>query len=124
MKRRNDAEHQHQVALFDWARLEAATTPDLDLLYAIPNGGARSAAVGARLKAEGVKAGMPDVHLPVPRGQWASLYIELKAPGGKVAPHQRDMLAALERAGNRAVVCLGWLEARAAITDYLALEAA
>ena len=118
-KHRRDEEHQHQVALFDWARMAAQTIPVLDLLYAIPNGGARSAVVGARLKAEGVKAGMQDVCLPVPRSHWASLYVELKTKDGKVSKEQLDKMAALERAGNLVAVCRGWLEARKTILEYL-----
>ncbi len=120
--RRRDAEHLHQVALFDWARIAAWTTPELWLLHANTNGGRRSPATGARLKAEGALAGIPDIHLPIPRGHWASLWIELKTSSGRVAPHQRDMLERLERAGNRAVVCRGWLEARKTILEYLELE--
>jgi len=63
-----DEEHKEQKALFRWAGFRAQQKPELELLYAILNGGHRHKAVGRRLKAEGVKRGVPDICLPVPRG--------------------------------------------------------
>ena len=74
------SEHSEQAALFRWAAMQSKSIPALALLLAIPNGGARSLTTGGRLKAEGVKAGVPDIVLPVPRGSYASLWIELKRP--------------------------------------------
>ena len=62
------SEHQEQAALFRWAWFAQVKHPALALLYAIPNGGHRHKAVAARMKAEGVKAGVPDLCLPVARG--------------------------------------------------------
>ena len=56
-------EHDQQVLLFRWA----SHYRELDCMYAIPNGGHRDVRVAARLKAEGVKAGVPDICLPIPR---------------------------------------------------------
>ncbi len=81
------------------------------MLYHIPNGGKRSKAEAGRFKAMGVKPGVPDIHLPVPRGPYHSLYIELKAPKGRVSENQADWLADLNRYGNKAVVCYGWEQA-------------
>jgi hypothetical protein len=122
-------EHQHQVALFRWASLMAREYPELRLMYAIPNGGGRSKAEAGRLKAEGVKPGMPDVCLPAPRGAFGACYIELKrpaAPGqakGRVSPEQRAVLAELEAAGNRVGVAVGWEEAKAILMEYLQCDA-
>ena len=114
------SEAQEQEALFRWAAYERMTHPELSLLYHIPNGGARDARTGARLKAQGVRPGVPDICLPVPRGNYAALYIELKRrDGGRVSEDQRAWIDALNRAGNRAVICRGWDEARKAVEDYL-----
>lgn len=102
-----------------WAELNAARWPALRLLYAIPNGGRRDAVTGARLKAEGVRAGVPDLCLPYPAGGWHGLYIELKAPGGAATPEQREWLARLRAAGYRAEVCVGWQAAAFVLTEYL-----
>ena len=75
-------EGAEQRALFAWAKLNERSHPELALLHAIPNGGKRNPREAANLKAQGVKAGVPDICLPVPRGGCASLYIELKRRQG------------------------------------------
>lgn len=74
--------------------------PWIDLLYAIPNGGHRDIRVAAALKAEGVKAGVPDLHWPISRCGYNSLYLEVKTPHGRLSPNQKAMIARLEEAGN------------------------
>ena len=59
------SEHLHQKALFEWADRMEGAWPELRLMYAIPNGGLRTKAQAGKLKAEGVKPGVPDIHLPV-----------------------------------------------------------
>ena len=117
-------EHDHQVALLRWANLQAGAMPVLRLLFAIPNGGARNIVVAGKLKAEGVKAGVPDLFLPAPRGVYHGLFIELKAPKGKVQANQKEWLAALGLQGYRSVVCYGWEEAKDTIMQYLAPKGA
>ena len=53
------SEHLTQKAFFEWAALQRI--PGIELLHATPNGGGRSKAEAGRLKAEGVRAGQPDV---------------------------------------------------------------
>ena len=116
---RSNAEHEHQAALFEWAAMAAQKHPELRLMYAIPNGGARTARTGAMLKREGVKAGVPDICLPVAKRGFSALYIELKAPGGRLSDVQRQWQAMLTAHGNAAHVCVGWHEARECILFYL-----
>lgn len=113
------SEHDEQVALFRWAQWHAGQWPELRWMYAIPNGGARHIAVAAKLKAEGVKAGIPDICLPVPRGGFGALYIELKAKGGRVSQAQRAALDALVGLGNSGAVAFGWEQATKCIQAYL-----
>ena len=75
---RTPTEHDEQVALFQWAELNEGAMPELALLFAVPNGGYRPMTTAAQLKAEGVKAGVPDVCLPVARGRFHGLWLELK----------------------------------------------
>lgn len=70
-------EAQEQMTLFSWAAMQSGKYPELNLLYHVPNGGSRHKAEAGRLRAEGVKAGVPDLCLPVARGQYHGLYIEL-----------------------------------------------
>lgn len=94
--------------------------PELYLLHASANGGWRYKATAVALKRQGVKAGIPDVCLPVARGGYGALYIELKRrERGVVSEVQSDMIAALRETGNRVEVCYGWDDARSVIEDYL-----
>ena len=113
-------EAQEQKALFQWTRLQQGRSPALALLSHTPNGGSRNLIEAHNLKEQGVKSGVPDICLPVPNLVNTALYIELKRrKGGKVSDQQRGWIAALNRVGNRAVVCKGWEEARDVILDYL-----
>lgn len=115
-------EHNEQVRLFAWARREVERRPELELLFAIPNGGARSAVTGARLKEEGVRRGVPDMMLPVARGGFHGMFIELKADAkARPTKEQTLWLAQLSERGYRAVVCHGAGEAQAALLEYLSL---
>lgn len=114
-------EHDEQVALCRWWSLYARTHrfPE-SLLFAIPNGGRRDAVTGARLKAEGVRAGVPDMFLAVPRKNAPGLFLELKKQqGGRVSENQKIMHAALTEAGYPVCVCRGWREASVEIEKYL-----
>ncbi len=115
----HESEHAEQAALFRWAEFARARLPELALLYAVPNGGHRHKATAARLKAEGVKRGVPDLCLPVARGGAHGLYIELKTERGKTTPEQLGWIRALRRQGYAAEVCHGWESARSMIEHYL-----
>ena len=119
------SEHSEQVALFKWAGFNRRNLPEVALMFAVPNGGARHPATAARLKAEGVRAGVPDIFLPASRGCWNGLFIELKRPRtvterkGRVSAAQQEWAARLLTAGYRVAVCYGWGEAVSVIAEYL-----
>ena len=113
-------EAQEQTTLFQWATLMIHRWPELRLLHHIPNGGSRNAIEAARLKAQGVKAGIPDIFLPCARGEWHGLYIELKRrKGGRVSDEQKEMIRLLIEQKYKAVVCYGWEEAKNVIVEYM-----
>ena len=117
-------EGAEQATLFNWAGMQSIWYPELELLFHIPNGGKRSKSEAARFKAEGVKPGVPDICLPVARGGYHGLYIELKRRSGSHATdYQRDWLERLSNQGYKAAVCHGWEEAASMITKYLRGEA-
>ncbi len=120
--KRNQPEHDDQVALFQWAAYDKR--PEIQMLFAVPNGGHRHKAVAGKLKAEGVKAGVEDVFLDVARGGYHGLRIEMKAGKNKATPEQRDWMARHNAEGYLAIVCYGWAEARDAIERYLGLSKA
>ncbi len=117
-KPRQDREHAEAVALMKAVKLHEARWPALRWLFAVPNGGARNKIVAAKLKAEGVKPGVPDYIWPQRSAPYIGLALELKAKVGRVDPAQREWLAGLEAQGWRCVVAYGWEEALAAIREY------
>jgi TPR repeat protein len=112
-------EADEQAALFTWAKLQESTYPELSLMYAIPNGGSRHVIEAANLKRQGVKAGVPDICLPVLKGHYAGLYIELKVGKNKVSEKQSAWIEKLRNYGHKAEVCYGWEEAKDVIINYL-----
>lgn len=120
MRNEVPAEEVEQTCLFRWAALQSGAMPELQMLHAIPNGGKRSKAEAARMKAAGVKAGVPDMCLPVPRGEYHGLYIELKRQkGGRLSDEQRIWLGKLREQGYAAYMCCGWNEAAETIMRYM-----
>lgn len=112
-------EHVEGVNLMRWVRLSTARYPDLARMYHIPNGGDRHRAVAAKMKAEGVRKGVLDYCLPVARGGWHGLYIELKAGKGRPTPEQKDEIEHLRRDGYRAELCTGWQACVDVLVSYL-----
>lgn len=113
-------EAQEQMTLFSWAAMQSGKYPELKLLYHVPNGGSRHKAEAGRLRAEGVKAGVPDLCLPVARGKYHGLYIELKRQrGGRASEFQSAWLTALSAQGYKAALCCGWESAAETIIEYL-----
>ncbi len=115
-------EHTEQVALFDWARANEPRHLQLGLLFAIPNGGKRHVGTGRKLKAEGVKSGVPDIFLGVPRNGKHGLFIELKVGKNKPSKNQLWWIHSLRAEGYAVEVCYGFLETQTAIIDYLGIE--
>jgi len=115
------SEHAEQAALFAWADAYRGQRPELALLFAIPNGGARHPAVGAQLRAAGVRAGVPDMMLAAPRLGRHGLFIEMKRSdrSNHATPEQTHWLTLLRQHGYMAVVCYGAQEAIGAIEAYL-----
>ena len=112
-------EGNEQEALFAWALYAAGTMPELGLMFHVPNGGSRNRIEAAKLKRQGVRAGVPDICLPVARGGFHGLFVELKYGRNKATDRQTAWLDALRSQGYLAVECVGWDTAREVITKYL-----
>lgn len=116
--RRHHADHEHhlQVACVKWFRMQYPQ----QLIYAIPNGGQRNAIVAAKLKAEGVTAGIPDLHIPTARNGYHSLYIEMKnGKKGRLSEHQKQTIQRLQYAGHKVAVCRNIQEFINEVNNYL-----
>jgi hypothetical protein len=116
----NQQESAEQKALFQWAAYNIRKHPELSLLYHVPNGGKRDIITAKMLKDEGVKPGVPDLFLPVPRRGYHGLYIEMKIKGGKLSDDQKKWIFELKQQGYMVLVCYGWEEASKNIINYLA----
>jgi hypothetical protein len=118
-------EHDIQKAVIRWARLFGVKQyPELELLHSIPNGaflkgGPRQ---WQKLKLEGALVGIPDLHLPVPKGQYSGLYIEMKKEGGKVSKEQRYVMNLLEWHKNKTIVCYSAEDAIKELVGYCEIK--
>lgn len=113
-------ESAEQEALFMWAEYNLTKYPELRWMYHIPNEGKRSFQRGAQMRREGLKRGVPDNCLPVARGNYSALYIEMKRiRGGRMTADQKEWAEGLQWCGNLVIRCDGWEEAARAIEQYL-----
>ncbi|MBR4057875.1 MAG: VRR-NUC domain-containing protein [Oscillospiraceae bacterium] len=114
------SEDEEQIQVVKWAEMQMGRWPDLQWLYHIPNGGKRRRTEAARFKAMGVKAGVPDLCLPVPKGGYHGLYIEMKRQeGGKLSKDQRDWIEGLDQNGYCVCRCDGARQAIAVLEAYM-----
>lgn len=114
-------EAKHQQAVIKWSMQPKirGRWPELKLLFHIKNeerAGAREVAID---KAMGVKKGVPDLCLPVPRGPYHGLYIEMKNETGRASEEQKWWGGELEYQGYYWAVCNGWERAVEVIEWYL-----
>jgi len=111
------SERDEQVALFD--ALKTFNVTEANWLFAIPNGGQRHIAVATRMKAEGVKSGVWDLFLPIPRGDYHGLFIEMKYNKRKLTDNQRVFGAYVKEHGYATAIAYTWIEAKDIIEKYL-----
>jgi hypothetical protein len=112
-------EHDIQVAFIDWVKRAERTDKRLQLLFAVPNGGQRNKIVAAKLKREGVRAGVPDIMLPCPSKTFSGLAIEFKRPGNTTTEKQDSYIDLLVEAGWFVVICTDAAAAIQTVRDYL-----
>lgn len=110
-----EQEHNIQVSCVTWFRYQYPQY----LIWAIPNGGQRNAVVAAKLKAEGVLAGVPDLFIAVSRGSYSGLFVEMKAGKNKPTDEQTDVMQRLCEAGYKCEVCYSLDEFKEIINLYL-----
>lgn len=117
---RIDREGLEQVALL--AEIKARYPEAWEHIHHVPNGGQRHKAVAAKLKAQGVKAGIPDLVLTMARGGYFGLYLEFKATPPNDAPVSASQHACIRRLNDQgylAIVCRGHFDAMEHLRAYL-----
>lgn len=115
----NHAEDKEAMALWQWSQTQPIVR---DHLLHIPNGGRRNIREAARLKKMGVRPGVSDYLLPISRGGYIGLWVELKSKLGRLTPEQRAWIERMIAAGYVARVAYGWMDAKDIIEQYLALK--
>lgn len=117
------SEQSEQKWLMEWSMQPSVREqyPELAMLYHIPNEN-KDKITATILKSMGVKAGVPDLHLPIPSGRYHSLYIEMKARDGKPEPEQLWWAEHLKANGHAHAICYGWEQAREVLLWYLNLK--
>jgi len=116
---RSDEHHKIQRAVVKFARDACHTYPELHGLYAIPNGGKRDVVTAAKLKAEGVVPGVWDLHLPVPCGGFAGLWIEIKHGEDKLSRAQEKWREYVRLYGHATCIAYTAQEAIACLICYI-----
>jgi hypothetical protein len=115
------SEHLEQARYFAWIKKHRCTCERLRLVFAIPNGGFRHKAVAARMRAEGVEPGIPDIFVSVPKEGYSGMYIEMKStdPKAKLSAAQQDKIRLLRQNGYHVCVCKEADHAIAVTKEYL-----
>lgn len=116
----------YEVKGFAASDPDAVAMPQLHWIFAIPNGGSRGSdkrsamIAGAQMKAEGVKPGVSDLCVPLPRHGKHGLFIEMKrADGGTVSSEQKAFGSFVMGEGYGFCVCYGWIEAAKVIMRWM-----
>lgn len=107
------SEAREQEAFIEWCEWNKV------LIFAIPNGGSRHPAEAMNLKRQGVKAGVPDLFIPIASGEYHGLFIEMKYGKNKPTESQRLWIEVLKRQGYETAVCWSCGEAITTTTNYL-----
>lgn len=119
MQNRKRSEATEQEIVINWCEYNSPRHPELKLIYHVPNGGSRNQLEAVNLKRQGVKAGVPDLNLPVALHGFHGLYIEMKFGKNKTTEEQKWWLEQLQKQGYKTAVCYGADEAIDTIKEYL-----
>ena len=116
---RRSSEDTEQETVVQWARMMSGRWPELGLLHHIPNGGSRNKKEAVKLKRMGVLAGVADLHLPVSRSGYHSIYIEMKCDDGRLSKSQKEFLKAASYERNYCIVCYSAADAIEILDKYM-----
>lgn len=119
IRTRTSPEFQHQVALVNWCALFSQKYPALKLLRGSMNGVHLTAAQAGKAKAAGMLKGEHDITLPVARGGYHGLSLELKHGSNKPTPEQLEYGERLKEEGWYVTYSWDWQEAANIIQKYL-----
>ena len=111
MTKKSPFESEEQIGFVRWFEI---TFPDVRMFH-IPNGGHRAMSVAKKMKAEGVKAGVPDLFIPAWR-----IWIEMKrTEGGKLLKEQENWAEYLRGCGYVVIIAKGARDASLQLLQVL-----
>lgn len=109
-----------QSEFFKQVKLFFPQIPD-KMIFAVPNGGSRNKLEAINLKRQGVKPGVSDVILLIPKGGFASLCMEFKTKTGRQSKEQKEFQKQAQMCGSRYVIVRSVKEAIEKMREYLKL---
>lgn len=116
-KKPDDEEHRIQC---ECVRMFRMKYPKLrHNLFCVPNGSRRDKITGAKLKAEGVLAGVSDLIFLKSNRFYGALLIEMKTPKGKQQESQKEWERLISQDGYKYVICRSVGEFMQEIEDYV-----
>lgn len=115
-------EHDEQKAFFDECAWRGNRDADWLCVFAIPNAGKRSFGAARYYAEEGLKSGVPDTLLAVPRCGYHGLFVEFKRAGERLRDSQEVWHVRLRAQGYRVEVCRTAEDAISLASRYLNSE--
>ena len=118
------SEHSEQSLVIQWAKVHEGQYPELEMLFAVPNAGKRSIGAARYYLDEGMRAGIPDILLPISHETqtgyiYIGLAIEMKFGKNKITEAQEWWLKHLAQYGWKTAVCYSANETINVISNYL-----
>ena len=117
-KRNAQPEAIEQAKVVAWARANERNYPFLWMLHSSLNGVKMTKAQAVRAIAQGMKKGVADLFLPVKKGVYSGLYIEMKSEKGRTSIDQSKFLTAVSENDYLAHICYSAVEAIDKIKGY------
>lgn len=113
------SEDHIQKTVMEWVRMRPLLSP---YVFHIPNGGDRTVSYRAKLKKMGLKPGVSDLFVALPRAKYCGMFLELKSEKGRLSVEQKVFLSDMEKVGYLTKVCFSIEEAIQAIEEYASLN--
>ena len=116
------SESQEQKAFIQECRWLANSIPEYGLVFKIPNEGKRTFAYAAKMKAEGMESGVPDVFCAIMRKDYGGIFFEFKSAKGKLSKEQEAWGEKLRAAGYLVFIVTSAKHAMLLLKQYLSLK--
>ena len=114
------SEHDLQASFFNWIDHYIKTEPEVGLFFAIPNGGwFKNKNIAIKMKREGLRSGVLDTFLPIPKGGYHGLFLEFKWNKNTLTTSQKLFKKLVEHEGYKVGIAYNLNEAINITKSYL-----